>query len=152
MQDSRGRSALDVSSPLVKVALQSRLLFCGRYELEDPPVHVSKTCEVVFAKDHRRRFEQYEMMGSVRDSSSGATPSSGVTDAKQDDDQSEEQSDGKAHAAVRALPVALKFMRSRAALKREIENRGGLKKDASRDEGWKGGVSPYLSLSHHHCF
>ena len=105
--DEHGRSALDVSSPLVKVTLESRLLFCGRYELQDPPAHVSQTCQVMFAKDHRPRFDHYERIARIgslnmNKEEIGAFSSSSLT-----------SSTISASLGSQELPVALKFMRSR---------------------------------------
>jgi len=51
--DLTGRSAIDLSVPAIKTALQSRLLFLGRYKIQaGPPLHKSATCVVVNADDY----------------------------------------------------------------------------------------------------
>ncbi|GMH54323.1 hypothetical protein TrRE_jg223, partial [Triparma retinervis] len=50
--DVTGREAIDLAVPEIKKALQSRLLFLGRYELyKDHAIHKSATCVVMKAYD-----------------------------------------------------------------------------------------------------
>jgi hypothetical protein len=64
--DFTGREAIVVADPKIKKALQSRLLFMGRYELfKGPPIHKSATCVVMKAyddhaeDDYREKFKEF---------------------------------------------------------------------------------------------
>ena len=64
--DFTGREAIDLAVPEIKKALQSRLLFLGRYELfKGPPIHKSATCVVIKAyddhaeDDYREKFKEF---------------------------------------------------------------------------------------------
>jgi len=65
--DVDGRVCIDVAIPAIKVELQKRLLFLGRYKLQSgPPLHKSATCIVVNAEDYNARedyikkFKEYK--------------------------------------------------------------------------------------------
>ncbi len=124
LQDGGGRSALDMSSPLAEVALHRGILFCGRFELEGPPVHVSQTCAVVFAKDYQPQFEQYQVLATSFASGSSRSRV-GIDEHTKDEDEV---------APAPELLVALKLMQSRDALQREIEYRGDFKKVVAEDK------------------
>ena len=64
--DLTGREAIDLAVPEIKKALQSRLLFLGRYELfKGHPIHMSATCVVMKAydehaeDDYREKFKEF---------------------------------------------------------------------------------------------
>jgi hypothetical protein len=64
--DFTGREAIDLAVPEIKKALQSRLLFLGRYELsKEQPIHKSATCVVMKAyddhaeDDYRKQFKKF---------------------------------------------------------------------------------------------
>ena len=64
--DFTGREAIDLAVPEIKKALQSRLLFLGRYELsKEHPIHKSATCVVMKAyddhaeDDYRKQFKKF---------------------------------------------------------------------------------------------
>ena len=107
--DNYGRNTLDMSTPLVKVAIETRLLFCARYKLEQPAVHVSRTCEVVFAEDNRPRFDEYEQLAMASFGSVERTPPSTSIEKEQD------EASVRTQLSAENLFVALKFMRSREA-------------------------------------
>jgi hypothetical protein len=50
-RDDVGRVVLEIAAPLVRRALQERLLFCKRYRLDKRPVHASSTSVVYYAVD-----------------------------------------------------------------------------------------------------
>ena len=50
-KDKKGRTALKIAAPEARREIQRRLFYLGRYDLELPAVHKSKTCVVHFAKD-----------------------------------------------------------------------------------------------------
>ncbi len=130
LPDKYGRTAVDMSSPRIQIALQSRLLFCRRYELDVIPVHVSRTCEVIFAKDHQPRFDHFEAIAM----DTGLSNHQELLKEKENEEveEGQEENDGKSKKEMTKnqkqssdynLPVALKFMRSREALQREIRCR-----------------------------
>ena len=49
--DAKGRTAFRIADPEVRREFQKRLYYLGRYILQCPPVHKSKTCAVHFATD-----------------------------------------------------------------------------------------------------
>ena len=138
LPDDYGRAAVEVSSPAIKIALQSRLLFCGRYELDSLPVHVSKTCEVVFAKDHQPRFDHFEAVAESVSFAESALEEKEDEELEGDDDQEKEDENKMKSNNQSLLPVALKFMRSRKALEREIRFRRGTEKRNEKARDQKG--------------
>ena len=114
--DVNARSALDVSSPLVKIALQSRLLFCGRYEVEERAVHISRTCKVYFAEDLMPRFQHYEAIAAKASSSAshlGLQQTQRLMGKlRREGEEVLTIQDKRFEEKGRGLPVALKFMNS----------------------------------------
>ena len=54
VQDSFGRKAIDVATPKYKDTMLGRSFLFRRYEIQEGPAeHVSETCVVRFAKDHK---------------------------------------------------------------------------------------------------
>merc|ERR1712238_86762 len=61
-KDFMGRSAFDYAIPEIKVAIQERLLFLGRYEfVKGPPLHESATCVVLKAYDEKAEDDYRKM-------------------------------------------------------------------------------------------
>ncbi|GMI23199.1 hypothetical protein TeGR_g7025, partial [Tetraparma gracilis] len=57
-----GRTAINQAVPRIKEALQSRLLFLGKYDLvPGPPIHKSATCIVKKAFDEKAKVEYVEL-------------------------------------------------------------------------------------------
>ncbi|GMI29200.1 hypothetical protein TrRE_jg7700, partial [Triparma retinervis] len=68
--DVTGREAIDLAVPEIKKALQSRLLFLGRYELfKDHAIHKSATCVVMKAYDEHAEEDYREQFKKFADSS-----------------------------------------------------------------------------------
>ena len=54
LKDTVGRKAIDMATPRYKLAMLERSYLFRRYEIRDgPPEHVSGTCKVFLAKDHK---------------------------------------------------------------------------------------------------
>jgi len=60
-KDSYGRTAIEVAVPEIKIAMQKRLLFLGRYDIvKGPPIHKSATSVILKAYDAIAR-DEYEL-------------------------------------------------------------------------------------------
>lgn len=113
---------------MIKIALQSRLLFCGRYELEHPAVHRSKSCTVMFAFDHGPRFQRYHdrrQRSFAFEEKREEEPYEGG-DIEEQNEYKHGHEDNNEFAQEVDTPVALKFMHSREALAHEVAFREGL--------------------------
>ena len=61
-KDFMGRLAFDYAIPEIKVAIQERLLFLGRYDfVKGPPLHKSATCVVLKAYDEKAEDDYRKM-------------------------------------------------------------------------------------------